>query len=963
MKRAMVLLPLMVTFLGAIWHSAPHDAGLMWLRITNYGTFGYQDACIWPRGSGESYIFGAGIWVGSLRRVEGVSAQLLSEIDSEATVIPLSSTSSFDSTGVVRIGDELIHYSGLADTCLLNCIRGFASTAPTSHGAGETVLAYRALMTVGYNPSNGSTEFVPGDLPNEPGYSDSLDRIYFSDNPADTALWPLRDSLGNPVVLSSQDSYAMMNDEDSSHCSDPQFIKVMQVGYSWNYHYYEDFIFLNYYIINDSPDTIFHAYLGLVCDADIGDYTDDLVGFDGQRNLGYAYDSDFNEPGWANTPGYIGFDFLESPLDTTGNQLGLTAFKILRNPGVPGAGQPDPDNDDQAYQLAAGYNYTDGTYHPMDSITTPTDVRFVQFTGPFDLAPGDTAKVVIAVIAGADSLDLQHNSDLAQNLYDIGFITDWVHVLSPNGGEEISGTYTIAWEDSSVLGAPLTVDISYSRDNGETWEDLVTDLPDQGYYEWNTVGFPDGTRYRIRVTVHDTVAVGEDISDTTFTVNNPGNGAPDVIFLSPNGGRLSDTVEVTWWADDPDHDSLAIDILIFDGSSTDTLASGLPNTGSFLWNTRITDNGDYRIAVQARDGETLSADTSRTVSVINDHEIGGTVEHVLGGCDVLSILPLIYFPDSLNGHKFEIRFNRIQSAGSGQPLYTFDLYDLTLGTHLLDDFPLSTRIDGMLYVDYTPAFGGIVYELDSQIDADGFRFISFRILENSSGFDGHLSMLGQDSLGTAPPLVNYRWAFRGSDYEIRWVSDSTFPDSITLQVWDITNDVEIPYDSVTGDNWHFGYPGQASRYFDPEVHTCFYLSGGLFYFNQDGSMTHPPGPGDVWFVKSAGPKAPASGNVYWILPLSVDEKGLGKAPSAFLRCEPNPFSGKLRILYSIPEDGPVELSLYDVSGRLVKRISRGFVRAGAHTLYLDGRIYPSGVYFLRMKSPGFRRVKKLLLIK
>ncbi len=959
MRKAFFVLVL-VSSLGAIWHAAPHDAGLIWLKITNYGMFGYENACYWPQGSGESYIFGAGIWVGSLQRLDGDTTRVAEPVDSEANEIIVTSTEGFDSVGVIKIGDELIHYSGLSDTSFLNCLRGFASTPALSHSSGEFVQGYKARMTMGYNPSSATSEFVPGDLPNEPGYTDSLDRILFSDNPADTALWPLRDSLGNPIVMSSQDSYCIMNDEDSSRCSNPQYIKVIQVGYSWSYHFYEDFIFLNYYVINDSPDTLYHVYLGLVCDADIGDYTDDLVGFDAERNLGYAYDSDFYEPGWTHAPGFIGFDFLESPVDSTGQQLGLTAFKIIRNPGVPGPGQPDPGNDDEAYQLAAGYNYTDGTYHPMDSISDPTDVRFVQFTGPFDLAPQETAKVVIAIIAGADFDDLAHNSDLAQSLYDIGFITDWVHVLSPNGGEVISGTYTITWEDSSALGAPLTVDIAYSPDNGETWHDIVTELPDQGYYEWNTIGLPDGTRYRIRVTVHDTVAVGEDVSDTTFIINNPGNGAPDVILYSFDATTLTDTVEVTWWSLDPDGDEITIDLLLADSFSVDTIATGLPNTGSYIWNTYPVNNGEYRLIIVAHDNDTFSTDTSRWFTVVNDHEIAGTIEHVQGGCDVLSIIPLIYYYDSLNGHRMEIRFNRIQYAGGNEPLYTFDLVDVTEGVTLLDDYPLSTCLDGRLYIDYTPTFGGIAYEFDSQVDATGFRFISFNIVENVSGYDGELTIFGEDTIGTAPPLLNYRWAFRGSNFRIYWVQEG---DSITLKVWDITNDVEVPYDSASGDNWHFGYPGQASRYFNPEIHNCFYLCGGIFYFNQDGSMTVPPGPGDVWEIRSAGPKVPTEGNVYFFEPVGVAEKAKDELSRLTIRVMPNPFSRSAAVVYSLPEKCKVSVKLYDVAGRLVHVLVEGVKPSGVYQVTLNGESIPSGLYFVRVKTPRMSRIEKVVLIK
>jgi len=972
MKR--LLFALLLSFIAfsplfGIWDTGAHDAGLLWLKITNYGMFGYENAAIWPKGSGEFYIFGAGVWVGALQKIQGMEAQLSADISDTSTEILVNSTEGFQSPGVLKIGDEWIHYSDLTDSSFIGCIRGFAASTPESHSTGELVEEYLARMSVGYNPSSATSEFVPGDLPNEPGYTDSTDRILFSDDPEDTTLWPLRDSLGNPIVISTQDSYSMMNDEDSSHCSAPQNIKVVQIGYSWSYHLYEDFLFLTYLVINAGDEPLSHCYLGLCCDADIGNYTDDLVGFDAERNLGYAFDSDFSESGWEHTPGYIGFDFLESPLDTSGEQLGLTAFRIIRNPGVPGPGLPDPGTDDEAYQLAAGYNFQTGEYQPFDSISEPTDVRFVQFTGPFDLAPGETARVVIAVIAGADLTDLDANSDLAQSLYDMHFVTHWAHVLSPNGSEEVSGLVNIQWEDSSAFGTSLRADISISRDNGETWTELAHDIEDVGSYQWSTEDFPDGTRYRVRVTVYDTLAVGEDVSDTTFTVNNPGNGVPDLIYLSPKKGTLRGDVDVTWWADDADHDTLVISLYAKKlGEDWKVLAENLPNTGSFSFDSKFLVNGSYRLKLRAADRDTFVEDSSGVVKILNDHEVTGDVVHEKGGCNTLSILPLLYYPDSALNHVMEIKFHRIQRSGSADPLYTCEIYDATADSILYENFPLSTKLDGLLYKDFTDPIGEWVLEFDSQIDGEGFTYTEFRELVNVSGFDGHLELSNPDSFGVSHPIPGLRWAFRGSDYEIYWVKDDLDTTCVTMKVRDITNEVWVPYDSVPGDNWFLGNFGDYDRCLDPTRHKQFYLCGGVFYFNRDGSMNVPPGDGDVWLIRSSGPRVPCDGNVYKIYPTHVREEK-GKVAAFWMSVpRPNPARGKIEVLFSIPERTRVRLYLYDVAGRKVRDIIDGEVDAGIHRIHVEardnrGNALPSGVYFLRLDLEGNCQVKKVLFVR
>ncbi|MBM3315215.1 hypothetical protein FJY71_05155, partial [candidate division WOR-3 bacterium] len=331
MKKLIVLSVLLAaTPAPAVFHTAWHDAGQFTIKLSNYGMVGYENSGIWPKGTAESYIFGAGIWLAGLKRA-GPACALTAGVDSTATTLAVGSTAGFDTTrGIIRLGAELVLYRHASPTSFDSCVRGFASSRRAAHPSGDSALAMRANASIGYDPSAASSEFAPGDLPNEPGYTDTLDRILFSDNPRDTALWPLRRPGGAALVVSNEDSYNVSNDLDTSRHSGggaPLGIKTIEIGYAWYYHYYEDFIFLTYLLINNSPtDTLKDLFTGLCCDADVGDATDDLVGSDQTRDLGFTWDSDLHEPGWGRTPGYVGYDFLESPLGP-GGQLGLTAFK------------------------------------------------------------------------------------------------------------------------------------------------------------------------------------------------------------------------------------------------------------------------------------------------------------------------------------------------------------------------------------------------------------------------------------------------------------------------------------------------------------------------------------------------------------------------------------------------------------------------------------------------------------
>jgi len=595
--------------------------------------------------------------------------------------------------------------------------------------------------------------------------------------------------------------------------------------------------------------------------------------------------------------------------------------------------------------------------HPFDTIDSATDVRFVQCTGPFTLAPQETARVVIAVIYGADSSDLRHNSDLAQGLYDAHFVTHRAWVIQPNGGEEISGDYTITWGDSSATGAPLLADIGYSRDRGKTYTDIVTSIPSTHSYLWNTTTVPDGTRYLIRITVHDTLAVGEGVSDTCFTVNNPGNGVPDISFLSPMGGQARGTIPITWEAADPDHDSLQIDLFISQNQvNWDTIATGLRNTGTYQWNTYLFHNGDHYIMVKVRDQDTFAIDVSPiTVQIINDHPSAAPVTHTQGGCNTLNIAALEYNPANYTGHSYEVSFNRIIKHPSlNQPIYRYNLRDLTLDTTITSLSPLSTMMNGNLYTDFSPIIDGFALQFDTQENESTFRFIDYYVQRNRSGCNGVLEIQGADTSGTAPPTLGYAWAFRGSGYEVKWFR-STSPDTLSLEITDLTNNVTIPYDTVRADNWYFGSGTRISRYFNRTYHRGFYLCGGYFWFNRLNQMTIPPDSGDIWIINSTGHRVPCLGNLYiFTTPTGIEEDATKSRMFSIGRISPNPFKNLTTIRYSVDQKQKVEFAIYDVSGRKVIQLLNRILLPGNYSLTWDGKDNQgknlgSGIYFIRCK--------------
>jgi len=78
---------------------------------------------------------------------------------------------------------------------------------------------------------------------------------------------------------------------------------------------------------------------------------------------------------------------------------------------------------------------------------------------------------------------------------------------------------------------------------------------------------------------------------------------------------------------------------------------------------------------------------------------------------------------------------------------------------------------------------------------------------------------------------------------------------------------------------------------------------------------------------------------------------------------PNPFNPSTTINYSIPIDGNVTLTVYDIMGSEVTVLDRGFKSAGSYTSNFDASNLTSGIYFYRLQAGNFVESKKMILMK
>lgn len=104
---------------------------------------------------------------------------------------------------------------------------------------------------------------------------------------------------------------------------------------------------------------------------------------------------------------------------------------------------------------------------------------------------------------------------------------------------------------------------------------------------------------------------------------------------------------------------------------------------------------------------------------------------------------------------------------------------------------------------------------------------------------------------------------------------------------------------------------------------------------------------------------------FGVQPMDVAD-GIGSMAPAMIRAIPNPAFSRAEIRFELPSAGAARVQVYALDGSLVRTLLDGVRPAGSGSLQWDGRNeagepVSSGVYFVRMASPGRIAAEKLIL--
>ncbi|HCX73450.1 MAG TPA: hypothetical protein DHM37_07020 [Candidatus Cloacimonas sp.] len=288
--------------------------------------------------------------------------------------------------------------------------------------------------------------------------SDTSNELYNFAEPHDDDVDGLADEDGYPV--SEQDYVSFYYDYSpfgtpgqrsfgssaSSNDHVPLNVRVRQMSYQWSYDYIKNLVYVEFDITNMNiapQDTLFDCAMGIYMDSDVGPQawgatdraSDDISSYVLSHEFAYTYDA---EQDGGLTTGYVGSRVCTP--DPEQLEFACWTWKVGDGPDDfdpldtfnPPAGSPTAN---QKYWLLTDKNPDDSKYtslrdFPNTQISNPVDTRYLfafygdqqgfdePTEGSWNLEPGKTMKIVIAVFPGQTLTELQGQAEWAAEVYE-----------------------------------------------------------------------------------------------------------------------------------------------------------------------------------------------------------------------------------------------------------------------------------------------------------------------------------------------------------------------------------------------------------------------------------------------------------------------------------------------------------------------------------------------------------------
>ena len=121
----------------------------------------------------------------------------------------------------------------------------------------------------------------------------------------------------------------------------------------------------------------------------------------------------------------------------------------------------------------------------------------------------------------------------------------------------------------------------------------------------------------------------------------------------------------------------------------------------------------------------------------------------------------------------------------------------------------------------------------------------------------------------------------------------------------------------------------------------------------------------VYTVRSQVSDGLLTTNTTWIVDAAPSAIGRELIPTVteIQQNYPNPFNPQTSINYSLKEEVPVLINVYNHTGQLVKTLVNGVQKAGYYSVTWNAAGLASGLYFYKMQAGDYQMIKRAMVIK
>ncbi|MDP3148735.1 MAG: T9SS type A sorting domain-containing protein [Ignavibacteria bacterium] len=744
----------------------------------------------------------------------------------------------------------------------------------------------------------------------------------------------------------------------------------------------QDALIVKYKITNESPKTLNDVYFGFFGDPHIGgafDYIDDRINYiknsaslaEPLRNTIYVWDDDLIGMGGI-TPGYLSFKFLETP-----EKLDLTSFHPARY-GAPNF----PKNRPLMWQW-----FTSGIDSTNSLLTNAGDNVLHFGTGPFNLKPGESKIVKLAIALSDNYEDMEKDITYIYYHHNWPFLSDKVgteggnvnykiNLTSPQSGI-VQGLVPINWNYSG-LDPDAKVIIDYSFDRGKTWLPVVFEQLINSPYVWNTTNLNDGTNYLIRVIAYNPKDLTQyyfDVCDSKFTINNPVNGKPEIELVNSFDSLTVRTspFSISWTLEDADNETSIISLSYsnnIDGPFFPLIDAKQSMPGQYIYNwdfTNLPNSESYYLRLTASDGKSDTTILSPKFSI--NQKVGKYAQDIFqhtNGIGTPELELLVIDPSLVTGNSYEITFD-VDSLGK-----KLNIKNLSSNNYVLTGIPLNPLFT-------TPYFEGLKLNvIDKQTDIDSLKS-KFNRMELNATFTVNFASIGSPKIkvpedwtivfNSLDTITTGQYQFPGDTVKTTRGIDVICPFTIinnsSSQRANYLIDENLPATRNNG-KWDFA-EHLLLRPQDAAGTTTSYE----VRFNFSSNLK--PVKGDT--LKIVTTKSITSNDVFRFTAdnnfvLSAKDKSILTGFQLFQNY-PNPFNPLTVISYQLAVNSKVSLKIFDILGKEIATLVDEEQHAGTYSVKFDAtnnhklttNTLSSGVYFYQLRAGSFVETKKFILMK